>query len=253
MDWINWLPKFQPQEVRPNNGTYWERDDCTASATIDSIASQIFKITGVNPDLSVRFLATVSKTNYPGETPTPPWYGNSVGQVFQALLKYGVCTNSTWPTDVSVNDPTFYANPSSEAYAEALAWRHQWLPQLISGIQASQIPTALLKAPLLTEIVLGSPTDNPATGTPHLVEQLNTTQYADSILGQPQVKTFQQPPINYSQLIITPMNQTSVVLSKDGKTVYLCTPIAMDWANFLKQASVEGIEVPNPIPLSSSL
>ena len=48
-------------------------------------------------------------------------------------------------------------------------------------------------------------------------------------------------------------NQSKVVLSKDGHTVYVCTPIATDFANFQKQASVEGIEIPNPIPPSSSL
>lgn len=51
----------------------------------------------------------------------------------------------------------------------------------------------------------------------------------------------------------TVMNQAKVVLSKDGKTVYVATPIATDWPNFVKQASVEGIDVPNPIPPASSL
>ena len=49
------------------------------------------------------------------------------------------------------------------------------------------------------------------------------------------------------------MNQTQVVLSKDGKTVWLAVPIATDWDNFVKQANVEGITIPNPIPPSSSL
>jgi hypothetical protein len=49
------------------------------------------------------------------------------------------------------------------------------------------------------------------------------------------------------------MNQTKVVLSKDGKTVYLATPVAMDFDNFKRQAGVEGIEIPTPIPPASSL
>jgi hypothetical protein len=49
------------------------------------------------------------------------------------------------------------------------------------------------------------------------------------------------------------MNQTKVVLGKDGKTVYLATPIAMDFENFKKQAGIEGIEIPNPIPAASTL
>jgi hypothetical protein len=49
------------------------------------------------------------------------------------------------------------------------------------------------------------------------------------------------------------MNETKIVVSKDGQTLYKCTPIATDYPNFLKQAGVEGITVPNPIPPSSSL
>jgi hypothetical protein len=51
----------------------------------------------------------------------------------------------------------------------------------------------------------------------------------------------------------TLVNQTKIVLGKDGKTVYEAKPIATDWPNFLKQAAVEGIEVPNPIPPASTL
>lgn len=48
-------------------------------------------------------------------------------------------------------------------------------------------------------------------------------------------------------------NQTKLVLGKDGKTVYKATPVATDFENLKKQASVEGIEVPNPIPPAASL
>jgi murein DD-endopeptidase MepM/ murein hydrolase activator NlpD len=51
----------------------------------------------------------------------------------------------------------------------------------------------------------------------------------------------------------TTMNQTKVRLSKDGKTVYECRPIAISFEEYKKQASVEGIEVPNPIPPISEL
>ena len=45
-----------------------------------------------------------------------------------------------------------------------------------------------------------------------------------------------------------PMNQTKLGLSKDGKTVYECKPIAISFEEYKKQAGVEGIVVPNPIP-----
>jgi hypothetical protein len=52
---------------------------------------------------------------------------------------------------------------------------------------------------------------------------------------------------------IVMQNQTKIVLGKDGKTVYKAIPVATDFENFKKQASVEGIEVPNPIPPATSL
>jgi hypothetical protein len=49
------------------------------------------------------------------------------------------------------------------------------------------------------------------------------------------------------------INQTRIVLGKDGKTVFKCTPISTDFENFKKQMHTEGIVVPNPIPPSSDL
>jgi hypothetical protein len=49
------------------------------------------------------------------------------------------------------------------------------------------------------------------------------------------------------------MNATKIVLSKDGKTVYKAIPVATDFENFKRQADVEGIVIPDPIPPASSL
>lgn len=51
----------------------------------------------------------------------------------------------------------------------------------------------------------------------------------------------------------TLMNQTKIVLGKDGKTVYKATPVATTFEDLVKQCAVEGIEVPNPIPPASTL
>ncbi len=48
-------------------------------------------------------------------------------------------------------------------------------------------------------------------------------------------------------------NQTKVVLGKDGKTVYTAVPVAISFEEFKKQADVQGIDIPNPIPPASSL
>jgi hypothetical protein len=71
-----------------------------------------------------------------------------------------------------------------------------------------------------------------------------------SIFGASPAKIMWQSAITINKPI---MNETQVVLSKDGKTIWLCTPVATDWPNFLKQAAVEGITVPATIPPSSSL
>jgi len=56
-----------------------------------------------------------------------------------------------------------------------------------------------------------------------------------------------------SSLVKGNMNQTKVVKGKDGKTLYLCTPIAIAFEEFKKQASVEGIDIPDPIPSADTL
>lgn len=50
-----------------------------------------------------------------------------------------------------------------------------------------------------------------------------------------------------------PMNQTKVVLGKDGRTVYEARPIAISFEEYKKQASVEGIVIPNPIPKAADV
>lgn len=49
------------------------------------------------------------------------------------------------------------------------------------------------------------------------------------------------------------MNQTKVVLSKDGHTVYKAVPVATSWDEFKRQSEVEGIEIPPVIPSASTL
>jgi murein DD-endopeptidase MepM/ murein hydrolase activator NlpD len=48
------------------------------------------------------------------------------------------------------------------------------------------------------------------------------------------------------------MNQTKVVLGKDGKTVFICTPVSKEIV-LTERAGVEGFAIPNPIPPASSL
>lgn len=245
---MNPQPIYQSQEGRPNNSTYIETDACCSFATVNAIASQILKITGVDPNLSPRYVAKLSNTGYPGENPPPNYYGNTVQNVYNAIKTYGLVSNDLWPTTIT-SDAEFYAPIPQDVIEQGRLWLKKWA----LGELLSVSPGKVSVAPLITEIVIGSPTDDPATGTPHMVCQLTPTTYLDSIWGEAPVKSFTQAPINYSQIIIMPENQTTVGLLKDGKTVVKIVPIATDWPNFLKQASEEGITIPSPIPPVSGM
>jgi murein DD-endopeptidase MepM/ murein hydrolase activator NlpD len=59
-------------------------------------------------------------------------------------------------------------------------------------------------------------------------------------------------PKPYLQGAVNKMNQTKVALGKDGKTVWICTPVST--MEVLKErAAVEGFDVPTPIPPTASL
>lgn len=49
------------------------------------------------------------------------------------------------------------------------------------------------------------------------------------------------------------VNQTKLVLGKDGKTVYKAIPVATTFDDLVKQCAVEGITVPDPIPPATIL
>jgi hypothetical protein len=70
-----------------------------------------------NPRLSPRFIGAVAGTNQ---------QGNSLQVVLDAVRKYGVCSNQTWPWDRNTETTitTYYVAPSAQAYAEAAEWNN---------------------------------------------------------------------------------------------------------------------------------
>ncbi len=80
----------------------------------------------------------------------------------------------------------------------------------------------------------------------------------ETVIGHRDVKQTQCPgTIDINKIINLannmPENQTRVALGKDGQTVWECKPIALTLDEYKKQAGVEGIVVPDPIPPISSL
>lgn len=77
-----------------------------------------------------------------------------------------------------------------------------------------------------------------------------------TVIGHRSLKPTQCPgtiDINKIIKLATMENQTKVVRSKDGHTLYECTPIAISFDEYKKQASVQGILIPESIPNSSTL
>lgn len=223
---MDWTSKLPPYESQYSALTHTDAQDCVS----ESLCHILYCLCGVR--YSPRALAYLSKT-----TPT----GSDVSDVLAAANNNGLIPYTSWPTPDSFTWESYYEAIPSEILALGVSL----------GIKL--IPPSLNTSPLWTELEWGS---NLPVPTRHMVTQINETQYFDSEQGAP-IK-----PLNYegakivyqtSILITKPMNQTQVALSKDGKTVYLCTPIALEWADFLKQANVEGIIVPDQIPPTSSL
>ena len=156
----------------------------------------------------------------------------------------GLTAYNNCPLPVPFTIASFYSYPEN-------------LPRIKLGLKEVVNP----KDPYLwTQLQWGSNLPQP---TNHMVVMINdgSGDFIDSEPGG-QIKNINKPSmfgsspakiIWQTSLTINLMNQTTVALSKDGKTIYLCTPIATDWDNFVKQASVEGIAIPSPIPPTSSL
>ena len=206
-----------------------ETDACEAF----SLCNYIFLKTGWLP--SMVDLARIADLEEPA---------NEYSDHVLAMANSGLTSYSNCPLPNPLTLSAFYSYPTN-------------VPRIKLGLTLVSNP----KDPYLwTQLQWGSNLPKP---TNHMVVMINNGS-GDFIDSEPggQIKNINRPSILggppakiiwQSSLSINFMNATQVVLSKDGKTVYLCTPIAMDWANFLKQASVEGIIVPDQIPPSSSL
>lgn len=198
-----------------------------------------YKFFGIDVNYSDKFLAKMS-----GTTPQ----GNNLDKVADTARLVGLVTENEYP-----NNPK--AQTWNEYYKEiSMDVINKAVPQDIAFEETSVDPTNLKKqlkqCPL--QIVI------PATHPNHAVTLLcieGTNAWIQDHYSQP-VRKIPVSSIYYALKIVLNkpnMNQTQLRLGKDGRTVYKVVPIATDFENLKKQASVEGITVPNPIPPISEL
>lgn len=268
LDWTPYTPKGERQ-----SGNGFESNDCTGFGYTNVIEVQFkyFKSKGLisvealkwltdneyldeNGDLNAsdRALGSMAGTNSGG---------NSLNKVADTARLGGLIPEKKWPSVF-----TTYAEYYKPVPPELLALGQKF--KTFFDLLYEQTFSADVKAaPLYVALCTCGGWNNPepppvawcnaGNATNHAVCLLKANSYRIFDSYSPFVKDFAADyviPYFYKVLlIIKNMNQTKVVLSKDGTTVYECKPIATDWPNFLKQASVEGIEVPDPIPPSSSL
>lgn len=236
MNWLNYLPT--DKDIQVSKSTDFEA--CASYSAIHILEMVLKKQIGIFFEFSERYLAKTSDTQ--------PW-GNSLQNVVDALNKNGVCLVQYWPELTYSNDyenidwATYYASIPLSVLNSAYRVQCSFVK-----LAPNQVAEVLNKTPLWTIVKTSS-------GLLHCVAQINETQFFDSY--EVKVKNFSDgyPIQSQYQLTINleNMNQTQLVLSKDGKTVWKAVPIATDWNNFVAQAGVEGIIIPNPIPPSSSL
>ncbi|HEX9503633.1 MAG TPA: hypothetical protein VF974_04915 [Patescibacteria group bacterium] len=204
---------------------------CVSYSLCHIIETQIFFLTGKKVDLSERFLAKMSKTTR---------QGNYLSVVADTALE-GLVMQDEWPVDPNATWDEFYSEIPQAIKNKALDFKKNW-DMSWRWITFDQITDALKEAPI--QIIINNNT--------HAVELVNSTTYFDSYA--PFNKPFSAATY-FLLFTINPknMNQTKLVLSKDGHTVYRCEPIATTFDDLKAQMGVIGVEIPNPIPPSSSL
>jgi len=232
-DWRPYLPIGEKQ--RPYSTDMMA---CVTFSAESDIEIQSKQQNGIEPNWSDRFIAKLS-----GTTPQ----GNYLDKVADTLRLFGVVKEEEWPFPPNATWNSYYSEIPQEVKDKAIKLDIAY--ESISGDKASLL-YHLKQAPI--QIIVTKTVPTHAVCLVHI--EGDTAYYFDSY--SPYLKTINVANIyGYALKIVlkASMNQTKIVLGKDGKTVYKAIPVATDFENFKKQASVEGIEVPTPIPPASSL
>lgn len=231
----DWRP-FAPSHERQKDPL--ETMACVAFSFNNCLEIQ-YKFFGIDINFSDRFLAKMSDT-------TPQ--GNYLDKVADTARIVGLVTEEEYPNNPKATAWVEYYKPISMDVINRAE------PQAISfeetPIDAANLKKQLKQSPL--QITIVAPHPNHAVTLLHID---GGKAYIQDHYNY-QIRRIAVSQIAYALKIVLSkpnMNQTKIVVGKDGKTVYKAVPIATDFENFKKQMSVEGIEIPNPIPPASTL
>lgn len=238
----DWTPYLPPEE--------WQRFDlvdtmaCVSFSLLNCIETQEKFLTGQQVNYSDRFIAMMSGTTR---------QGNRLQTVADTVRKYGLVREESWPTPINVTWESYYAVPDPKKMAELLAegarWKarfdlaYGWVTTLTKEELAKHLKQCALQVVKPGHAIEGFKQVN---DTHHYFDTYNPFKKTIRTSGLIDVL---KPVLTLKEM----PNQTKVVLSSDGRTVYKAVPIATSWEDFKKQASVEGIEIPTPIPPASTL
>lgn len=252
-----WIGSQIPYEIRLESGDWLPFDvvhekqkdpvecmDCVTFSLLNNFEVQ-HKSKGVDINLSDRFTAKVSDTQM---------NGNTFERVADSARRIGVVREETYPNNPKAQTWAEYYKPVPQdilSKAVKVDFNYEIIPR--TSDYEAQLKKYLKQCPLWITI--------PAPNPNHAVTLMRISNgkayikdhYSQAIRTIPVSDISIAAKVVINKLIEFNMNQTKIVLSKDGKTVYKAVPVATDFENFKKQASVEGIEVPEPIPPASEL
>jgi len=230
-DWRPHCPDGEPQ--------FSNKADCMGCVSFsnNNSAEVQLKQQGLSYNFSDRWLAKTS-----GTTPDGNYLykvadvGRNIGRVLEA--DYPPPTDWTWDT--------YYSEIPASVNSKVIQFdeAYEWIPT-----DATSLIYHLKQAPI--QITIPAPHPNHAVLLVYV--DGNTAYYYDSY--PPYLKTMDVSLISSAlKILVKPkfMNKAKVIKSKTSPTVYICYPVPdMDFLN--KNADLQGISVPNPIPNSDTL
>jgi len=241
-DWTPYLVRAEKQWYPT-----FDTQACVSFSANTLCEIQIKQQTGVEVNFSDRFLAKMSGTTQ---------QGNWLYIVGDTLRKTGGVLEEEWPVppepfgwnDYYVEIPQFVKDRAKSQFLDKYDVQTEWIT-----ITPEELKKHFKHAPL--QLVI------PGHAIAGFVAGVGIdgrkVKYFDTY--DPYIKEMDISQISdvYKILLTVKrklMNQTKVVLSKDGQTVYVAWPVPDIGIEGLKKiANVQGFEVPNPIPPSSSL
>lgn len=239
----DWTPYAPPGERQFNYRA--DSMSCVSFSAVNVIECQEKLLTGLSQNYSDRWIAKMSGTTKDG---------NWLYKVVDTIRQYGLVLESEYPTPKEPWTWEDYHAPIpepllSELKAKGQEWLNLWniSYEWVNNVLTPEgLKHHLKHAPI--QLVF------PYHAVCGVYNAADWYRYFDTY--DPYMKTLNKNNFTDAlKIVLTPksMNQTKIVLSKNGTTVYKAVPIATDFENFKKQMSVEGITVPNPIPPSSDL